>query len=219
MSMHRIGGFVGLALAFAAGAAAPALANERPQDRAEQAEMAAPADTTRPRVLGRPADGERRARVKVIRGERMRQRGARGHGMMGRGMRGPSAMLRHREALALSPEQIQRLEVITAMQRRALQELGPQAMRVRADLMAASTGEIDLDAAREAHERLARIHGEMMIVRLRAVKEARETLTPGQLTRWDAMSGMRSGRPEWQERRREGPPRHRRGQGPDAGEP
>jgi Spy/CpxP family protein refolding chaperone len=116
-----------------------------------------------------------------------------GGAMRGGVMPGPAMMLIHRESLGLTPEQVQRLEVLAATQRREMERLMPEAMKAMADLMAAASGEIDVKAARAAHDRMARIHSEMLVANLQAMKDARETLTPGQRTRWDAMLSQMGG--------------------------
>jgi plasmid stability protein len=96
-------------------------------------------------------------------------------------------MLMHRTELGLTPDQIQRLEVLAATHKRTTEELVPQVLRGVADLMAAASGEVDLDAARAAYDRLSRTGSEMLMTDLRIIKDARQTLTPEQRTRWDAM--------------------------------
>lgn len=200
MSVREIGAILGLVLAVSIGGVDMAAAQERPHPRQHHAKRpCAPGDTVQGRLLGRPVRPDRMRDGRVQRGRmlhgRMMPGGMMGgFGMMhGFGMAGPARILAYREQLGLTPDQVQRLEVLAATQKRALEELMPQAMRGLADLMAAVTGEIDIDAARSAHDRLARVHSEMMVAHLQAVKGARQTLTPEQQTRWDALTSMPGG--------------------------
>lgn len=191
-------GVAGLSLALALGVATSGTAQDHshPHHRAEP-NQTTPRDTVRGKVLGVPlsrggAGPGETARGRRMHGKVMRHRAIRPRMMHG-AMAGPALMLVHREALALTPEQVQRLEVLVATQRRALEQLMPEAMRAMADLMAAVSGDIDVDAARAAHDRLARVHSEMMVATLQTMRDARQTLTPEQLTRWDAMIGQMGG--------------------------
>lgn len=103
----------------------------------------------------------------------------------------PAAILMHREMLGLTPAQVQRLEALAATERQAMERLRPEMMRASADLMEAARGDVDLERARAALDRLAQLHTEMIMVHLRAQKEARQVLTPEQRARLDAMPGAR----------------------------
>lgn len=139
-------------------------------------------DTIRSRVLGRPVTPGGMMHGGMMSGGMM-------HSLMpfSGGMSGPSAMLMHRDELGLSPTQVQRLEVLAATRKRTEDEMMPQVLRGVADLMAAASGEVDLDAARKSYDRLSRTVSELLMADLRIKKDARETLTPEQRTRWDAM--------------------------------
>lgn len=108
-------------------------------------------------------------------------------------MPGPAMMLMHRTELGLSASQVQRLEALAATQRKAMDRLMPQAMQAMNDLVAAASGEVNVEAARAAHDRMARIHSEMLVANLQALKEARQVLTPEQRTRWDDMVARMGG--------------------------
>lgn len=97
------------------------------------------------------------------------------------------AVLRHREALGLTDEQVKRLEALAQAQEKALQPQGPDRLRALADLWQAASGDVNLDAARAALERLSRLHNDAVLARLRARKEARDVLTPEQRTKLDAL--------------------------------
>lgn len=122
-----------------------------------------------------------------MRGGMMRRGMMPGGMMFGAGMSGPAAMLLHRDELGLSPAQVQKLEVLAATHKRTTEAMMPQVLRGVADLMAAASGEVDLDAARAAYDRLSRTVSEMIMTDLQLMKDARQTLTPEQRTRWDAM--------------------------------
>lgn len=96
-------------------------------------------------------------------------------------------VLRHREALGLTDEQVKRLEALAAAQEKALQPEGPERLRALADLWQAASGDVNLDAARAALERLSRLQNDAVLARLRARKEARDVLTPEQRTKLDAL--------------------------------
>jgi Spy/CpxP family protein refolding chaperone len=113
--------------------------------------------------------------------------------MRGMPMPGPAMMLMHRKDLGLSAAQVQRLEALAATQKQAMDRLMPQAMQAMSDLAAAASGEVNVEAARAAHDRLARIHTEMLVANLQALKEARQILTPEQRSRWDAMISQMGG--------------------------
>lgn len=107
--------------------------------------------------------------------------------MQGMPMPGPTMMLMHREDLGLTAAQVKRLEAISATQKQAMDRLMPQAMQAMKDMVTAASGEVNVEAARAAHDRMARIHTEMLVANLQALKEARQVLTPAQRTRWDAL--------------------------------
>lgn len=108
-------------------------------------------------------------------------------------MSGPAMMVSQRTELGLSSTQVQRLDSLAAMQQRSMQRLMPQMMRGMADLMEATSGDIDVTAARAAHDRVAKIHSDMLVSRLEAMKAARAVLTPAQRTRWQAMAAQHGG--------------------------
>lgn len=120
---------------------------------------------------------------------------------------GPAeAILRARERLSLTDEQVTRLQALTASQREALQPPTADLMRARADLLEATQGNIDLNAARAALDRLSRLRNDGTLARLRARQEALNVLTPEQ------RSQLETARPQGFERRgfAPGPDRLRR---------
>lgn len=95
--------------------------------------------------------------------------------------RTPAAMLlRGRNELALTDDQIKRLEALAAAQSTSLVPPASAMMRARADLMDATKGDGDLAAARRAMERLAQIRTDAMLARLKARQEARAILSAEQ---------------------------------------
>ncbi|MBI4540547.1 MAG: Spy/CpxP family protein refolding chaperone [Gemmatimonadetes bacterium] len=95
------------------------------------------------------------------------------------------AVLRLREPLALTEEQVKRLEALALSQREGLTPSGPDLLRARADLLEATSPDIDLNAARVALERMSRLRTEAALARLRARKEVRDVLTPEQRSKLD----------------------------------
>jgi len=102
---------------------------------------------------------------------------------------GPAARyLAMRDRLALTDEQVKRLEALAATQREALRPNEPAMLRARADLMEA-TQKDDLTAARAAMERMARLRTDAAMAQLQARKAARDVLTPEQRIRLDERRG------------------------------
>lgn len=127
-------------------------------------------------------------------------------------------LLRHREALALTDEQVKRLEALAEAQQKALQPVGPDRLRALADLWQATSGDVNLDAARAALERLSRLQNDAVLARLRARKEARDVLTPEQRTKLDTMVRAAPLRGSGRAMRRPHAPRPGRWMGPVRGQ-
>lgn len=134
----------------------------------------------------------------------------------------PAAMLlRQRERLSLTPEQVTRLETLAAAQRQALAPVSPaQQLRLRADLLDAMQGTGNPQAARAALDKMSAQRNERIVAGLRARQEAQAVLTPEQRAQADAMRravmrqvagdgrdarGVRGGRGERGERGVRGP--------------
>lgn len=106
---------------------------------------------------------------------------------------GPAAnLLRLREQLELTDDQVKRLE--------ALQAVAPpepkvsDRMRAEADLMDATKGDVNLEKARAAFERMSRLRVDEQLAELKVRQDARNVLTPAQKTKFDAFSAnMRDG--------------------------
>ncbi|HLU24552.1 MAG TPA: Spy/CpxP family protein refolding chaperone [Longimicrobiales bacterium] len=102
-------------------------------------------------------------------------------------------LLRLRDALALSDDQVRRLEALAAQQRNQLKPPTADLLRARADLIDATSGEIDVAAARRALERMAKLRTDAAVARLEAQRAARDVLTSEQRSRLDALRPTRRG--------------------------
>lgn len=122
------------------------------------------------------------------------QPGMRRAGPMGPGMRGgPAAdLLRMREQLELTDEQVTRLEALRAAPRPSMNQA--DMLRAQADLMDATNGDINTDKARAAFDRMAKMRTDVQISQLRARQDARNVLTPSQRTKLDAFGANRRAR-------------------------
>ncbi|MBI4521704.1 MAG: Spy/CpxP family protein refolding chaperone [Gemmatimonadetes bacterium] len=101
------------------------------------------------------------------------------------------AILRARERLSLTDEQVTRLQALAESQREALQPPTADLMRARADLLEATQGNIDLNAARVALDRLSRLRNDATLARLRARQEALNVLTPEQRSQLESAGPQR----------------------------
>lgn len=92
---------------------------------------------------------------------------------------GPAAMLlRQRERLQLTDEQVKRLEALANAPRP--RRTGSDGMRARADLMDAMQGEGNLTAAKAAMDRMAALRTAQALEGMKRMQEARAVLTPAQ---------------------------------------
>ncbi len=106
-----------------------------------------------------------------------------------------SFMLEHRTELALTPEQVRRLEALR-------QEFAREAIRREADIrvaemdLAALLAEDppDLPRAEAKIRELAQLRAEYRIARLRTIEQGRALLTPEQRARLQGLLGMPPGR-------------------------
>ena len=92
-----------------------------------------------------------------------------------------SALLRMRQGLGLSDDQVRRLEQIASSGNRAPDPA--EMTRARTDLERAMQGDGNIDAARAALERMNRIRTEQTLASLRSRQEAFNVLTPEQRSR------------------------------------
>ncbi len=97
---------------------------------------------------------------------------------------GPAArLLRMREVLSLTDDQVSRLEALARKQQARPTPHAADVLRARADLLQATEGEIDVGAARAALERMSKLRIDAAVAGLQAAKDARAILTPEQRTR------------------------------------
>jgi Spy/CpxP family protein refolding chaperone len=108
---------------------------------------------------------------------------------MMRGPASPAAMLlRQRERLALTPEQVTRLETLAAAQQKALAPVSPaQQLRLRADLLDATSGTGNPQAARAVLDKMSAQRNERIVAGLRARQEAQAVLTDAQRTQVESL--------------------------------
>jgi Spy/CpxP family protein refolding chaperone len=105
------------------------------------------------------------------------------------GMRrgGPAAnLLRLREQLELTDDQVKRLEALQAVA--PPEPKASDMMRAQADLMDATKGDVNLEKARAAFERMSRIRVDEQVAELKVRQDARNVLTPAQKTKFDAFA-------------------------------
>jgi len=103
-------------------------------------------------------------------------------GPAARGMRqggNPAAqMLRMRQQLALTDEQVRKLETLAKAE--APRANAADALRARADLMEATRGDGNLSAARAALDKMSRLRNEQIVAGLKQRQDARAVLTADQ---------------------------------------
>ncbi|MCA0374149.1 MAG: Spy/CpxP family protein refolding chaperone [Gemmatimonadetes bacterium] len=167
---------------FAIGALAAAvsfstIAGAQGQVRARQARPAAPppggaAAPAQPPVAGR---GAAQPRLRQGAGD-------------GRGGSPAAMILRMRQQLDLTDEQVKRLEALASV---TPQRPNPaDALRARADLMDATRGDGNLANARAVLDRMAKQRNDVVIARMKAQQDARAVLTAAQKTKLDNVRGM-----------------------------
>jgi len=106
---------------------------------------------------------------------------------------GPAAsLLRLREQLELTDDQVKRLEALQAVA--PPEPKASEMMRAQADLMDATKGDVDLTKARAAFERMSRLRVDEQVAELKVRQDARSVLTAAQKTKFDNFSAnMREG--------------------------
>ena len=105
-------------------------------------------------------------------------------------------LLRQRERLQLTDDQAKRLDALAKTQRDALKPQHSNMLRAEADLADAEDKE-NFDAQRSALEKMAKIRIDQDMAQRRALKDARDLLTPEQrdLMPRPMMGGMGRGGP------------------------
>ena len=115
--------------------------------------------------------------------------GARG---MERGGGAADRMIRMRQQLDLTDDQVKRLE---AMRGASAPAMNPsERLRARADLMDATRGDINMEKARAAFDRMAKARTDGQLGRLKLQQDARNVLTAPQRAKVDAMRGQKAAR-------------------------
>lgn len=116
--------------------------------------------------------------------------GARGGGpaaRAGRGGRGaghPAAMLlRARQQLALTEDQVKRLEALASAP--APKSNASDKMRAQADLLDATQGDGNMAGARAALDKLSRVRNDQLLARIKTQQDVRAVLTPVQRAKID----------------------------------
>lgn len=111
-----------------------------------------------------------------------------------RGLGGPASnLLRMREQLELTDDQVKKLESLQLSPR--AQPNAAEMLRARADLMDATKGDVNLEKARAAFDRMARVKTDAQLAQLKSRQELRNVLTLGQRAKLDAFGrSMRDGR-------------------------
>lgn len=122
------------------------------------------------------------------------------HGMMGRGDAAErpliSLMLRNREELQLTPEQIQRLEALRS-------DFRKEAVKRSADLEVAELDlkellredPVDMAKVESQVKRIEALHGEQRLRRIKTIEEGKALLVPEQRKKLDALTQRRSAAP------------------------
>ena len=118
---------------------------------------------------------------------------------------GPAAnLLRLRDQLELTEDQVKRLEALQAVA--PPEPRASDMMRAQADLMDATKGDINLEKARAAFERMSRLRVDEQLAELKVRQDARNVLTAAQKTKFDAFSAnMRDGQRAMQRTMMRGP--------------
>lgn len=146
----------------------------------------------RPRAATAPAPAAGRTMPQPDRGDRQQGPGAQGRAPRGGGGHPAALLLRARQALELTDEQVTRLEALQAAPQP--KSSAPDLMRARADLMEAMQGDGNLAGARAALDKMSRARNEALVARLKVRQDVRSVLTPAQKTKVDNMRRALRGR-------------------------
>ena len=100
---------------------------------------------------------------------------------------GPAAnVLRLREQLKLSEDQVKQLEGLSAKNTAPVNRAAM--MRAQADLLEARKGDINIEKARTAYDQMARLRTDQQLARLKTQQDVRNVLTVDQRTKVDALA-------------------------------
>jgi Spy/CpxP family protein refolding chaperone len=170
------------ALALALSALVPSLlaAQARPLPRPRAAAAPTPGAATDPANPQAGPAGRMRgpgARDGARGGQRGGARGG------GRGGHPASMMLRARQQLELTDDQVKRLEAMQLAP--APKSNASDMMRAQADLLDATQGDGNINGARSALDKLSRLRNDRMLTRIKTQQDVRAVLTPAQKTKID----------------------------------
>ena len=113
------------------------------------------------------------------------QFGPRGGGPVGN-------LLRMRQQLELTDDQVKKLE---ALQTAPMPQMNPaDMMRARADLMDATRGDVNLEMARAAFDKMSRLRTDQQLAHLKVRRDVRNVLTSAQRAKVDAFQQNMQGR-------------------------
>ena len=158
------------------------LAQTPPVQPPMQPRMQPPAQRPLPRPLAPNGPEARGGRGPDARGPGARR---------GEGRLHPAAMLlRARTQLALTAEQVTRLEAMQSAPRPRVNRA--ELMRARASLLDATQGDGNLTEARAALDKLSRVRHEPLLAMMKMRQEVRAVLTPAQQRMVDNMNQRRS---------------------------
>jgi Spy/CpxP family protein refolding chaperone len=105
----------------------------------------------------------------------------------GPGGGGPAAnLLRLRTQLELTDDQVKQLESMRTAARPTLNQA--DMLRARADLMDATKSDVNVEKARGAFDRMARLRTDLQVAHLKSRQDVRNVLTPVQRTKLDALA-------------------------------
>jgi hypothetical protein len=122
------------------------------------------------------------------------------HGMMGRGDRVErpliSLMLRNREELQLTPEQIQRLEALRSDFRKSAVKRSADLQVAELELKELLRGDpVDMGNVESQVKRIEALRGEQRLSRIKTIEEGKSLLIPEQRKKLDALAQKRGRAP------------------------
>ena len=139
-----------------------------------------PVTPPRPNRAGQPTPANRDSQPPRVRGAGPAGPHAGSYG-------GPAGtLLRMREQLELTDEQVKQLETLQTAPRSQPNEA--EILRARADLMDATGSDVNLEKARAAFDRMNRVRTDAQIAQLKSRQDLRNVLTVAQRAKFDAFS-------------------------------
>ncbi len=143
-------------------------------------------------ILASTAEAQRGGARGGARAEARVEAGAATRAAGGRAGHPAAALLRMKERLALSESQVEQLR--KQQQAKLPQVSESDMLRARADLMDATRGDVNPEAARAALDRMSKLRVDVEVARLKARKDARAVLTADQLGKLTAFERASSAR-------------------------